>query len=78
MNQYQTWVGAQGSPGGITELESFLGALGVEFRLQDHGMGVGILLAFECFIIVNNVHEALQNIFLYYLRQIHLCVCRSW
>lgn len=77
MNQYQIWVGAQGSPGGIPELESFLGALGVTFRLQDHGMGNGILLAFYCFIIENNVHEDLKNKFLLYLRQIHLCVRRS-
>ena len=63
MNQYQIWVGAQGSPGGSPELESFLGAFGVGFRLQDHGMGAGILLAFECFIVVNNVQESLQHIF---------------
>ena len=61
MNQYQIWVGAQGSPGGIPELESFLGALGVAFRLQDHGMASGILLAFYCFIIENNVHKDLKK-----------------
>lgn len=79
---FQIWVGRNGSWGGISDLQAFLSGLGLEYRLQDHGLDGGILIAFYCFIMMHNVHlKIFKNRSFSYLRQVYLSLrgcCRWW
>ena len=47
-----------------------MSGLGLEYRLQDHGLDGGILIAFYCFIMMHNVHlKIFKNRSFSYLRQ---------